>query len=210
MTRRMAFGRLRTGQRGAAQRGGFTLVELLVVIAIIAMLMGLLIPAVQRAREAGRRAQCMNNQQQLGKAMVGYASAKERMPPGFSVHPATVTLMPANMVCMGWVIPMLPYMEQNALYQLIQMNPNWVDGASALNPLTANLKPEISNLVCPSRGAVDSTVGYAPLSYVVNAGMQDSYSTVSATMPLDWQENGVFFDNFTPAYLARRNLTSRA
>ena len=59
-----------------AQRG-FTLVELLVVITIIAMLMALLIPAIGRAREAARRVQCMNNQQQIGKAVLLYSNAVE-------------------------------------------------------------------------------------------------------------------------------------
>jgi prepilin-type N-terminal cleavage/methylation domain-containing protein/prepilin-type processing-associated H-X9-DG protein len=166
---------------------GFTLVELLVVIAIIAMLVGLLIPAVQRAREAGRRNSCMNNQQQLGKAIFGYTTQKDKFPPLFSEQP------PATGYSVGWVPPMLPFIEQNNLYQLFQQN-TW----NTLFPNNlGSLK--VSNLVCPSR---NTTSGNAPLSYVVNAGMRDRPAAVTG-LPMDYQANGVFFDTFTPTVFNR-------
>ncbi len=175
-------------------RGGFTLVELLVVIAIISMLMALLVPAVQMAREAGRRTTCMNNQQQLGKAIMNYATAKDRFPSGFSgiVDPVT-----SNVYCMGWVPPMLQYIEQNPLYQQIQANPTLVTLGAAAG-IASN--PNISTLVCPS--ASPKPNAWAPLSYVVNAGMQDNYDVTSGS--LDFQANGVFFDNYTPQYVANK------
>src|SRR5690606_3978149 len=91
--------------RTRAERGGFTLIELLVVIAIIGVLIALLLPAVQSAREAARRAQCTNNLKQLGLAMHSY-------------HDVNNTL-PANRVA-GAAAPyvaVLPFLEQASLYQ---------------------------------------------------------------------------------------------
>jgi prepilin-type N-terminal cleavage/methylation domain-containing protein len=164
---------------------GFTLVELLVVIAIIAMLVGLLLPAVNRAREAGRRTQCINNQQQIGKGIMNYVTAKDKFPPAFSLQPLTnVPNVPA--VSVGWVPPMLPYIEQNPFYLLFQSN-----------TLQTLAKGEVDLLLCPSRNPTGSAF---PLSYVVNCGMIDvTPANISMTSPtLDYQQNGVFFDMFTP------------
>src|SRR5215208_6344831 len=86
---------------------GFTLVELLVVIAIIGILVALLLPAVQAAREAARRTQCTNNLKQLGIAMLNYESAKHELPPGL------------NECCWGtWQVAILPYLEETAMSAL--------------------------------------------------------------------------------------------
>jgi prepilin-type N-terminal cleavage/methylation domain-containing protein len=170
--------------------GGFTLVELLVVITIIAMLVGLLIPAVMRAREAARRATCLNNQGQIGKAIMNYVTAKEKYPPLFSVMPQPATgdlpmLTPAPAV--GWVPPMLPYLEQNPLYQVFQAN-TWKN-AKVLNA-------EVATLMCPSRNPTNSP---APLSYIVNAGVSDYIANPIPTYmkpQLDFQDNGIFFDDY--------------
>jgi prepilin-type N-terminal cleavage/methylation domain-containing protein len=102
-------------------RPAFTLIELLVVIAIIAVLIGLLLPAVQKVREAAARSTCQNNIKQLALAMHTYHSAVQRFPAG-EVATNTTFLPPwprgdARYAC--WVFPLLPYLEQGNLADAI-------------------------------------------------------------------------------------------
>jgi prepilin-type N-terminal cleavage/methylation domain-containing protein len=97
---------------GLTGRRGFTLVELLVVIAIIGILVALLLPAIQAAREAARRSQCQNSMKQLGLAILNYESAKKEFPAGgITEGPCCGTPSGA-----GWSILILPYVEEQALY----------------------------------------------------------------------------------------------
>ncbi len=103
---------------------GFTLVELLVVIAIIATLIGLLLPAVQSAREAARRTQCMGNMRQIGLAVLGYESARRSFPAG------STTETPAlyGPYYSTWTVDILPFIEQAQLYE------SWKGKKNAANP----------------------------------------------------------------------------
>jgi prepilin-type N-terminal cleavage/methylation domain-containing protein len=178
--------RRRRSARPALDRPkGFTLVELLVVITIIAMLVGLLVPAVMSAREAGRRNTCLNNQKQIGTAMTNYVTSKNKFSPLYSLqpNPSSYPILDARV---SWVPPVLAYLGQNPLYQAYQNNQWAMLPGSAL----------VSILVCPSS---DPTGTPAPLSYVVNGGCTDwLVNLTTGSPPMDYQENGVFFDEFAP------------
>lgn len=126
---------------------GFTLVELLVVIAIIGILVALLLPAVQAAREAGRRSQCSNNFKQLGLAVQNYHDTLKAIPPGTAATSLN-TAGPAP-GAMSWMIYLLPYMEQQPLYN--QLSPYFSTTNSADFPSDL-MNSRIPGLVCPSDG----------------------------------------------------------
>src|ERR1700756_5678187 len=101
-------------------RCGFTLIELLLVIAIIAILIGLLVPAVQKVREAAARAQCMNNLKQWGLAAHAYHDAVRKFPPGVNRDggKAGFNVAPYAGKRFDWLIALLPYVEQGNLQKL--------------------------------------------------------------------------------------------
>src|SRR5256714_15558388 len=101
------------------RRKGFTLIELLVVIAIIAVLIGLLLPAVQQVREAAARVQCQNNLKQVGLAMHNFQYSHSRLPPQNGWIPAM------NSGTFGTPFyHLLPYVEQDAIYKLSYVDPS--------------------------------------------------------------------------------------
>jgi len=120
-------------------RRAFTLVELLVVIAIIGILVSLLLPAVQTAREAARRTQCTNNLRQLGLAAQNFHDTYRKLPS--SVRPAGLTLLPR----ISGHIQLLPFIEQKNAYDQYNQSLNWNDPANA--PVT---KLVIRSFLCPS------------------------------------------------------------
>jgi prepilin-type N-terminal cleavage/methylation domain-containing protein/prepilin-type processing-associated H-X9-DG protein len=114
---------------------GFTLIELLVVIAIIAVLIGLLLPAVQSAREAARRIQCVNNLKQLGLGMANYESGNGCFPQGSfwiipQIYVGTSNATNGWRHAWSWMVGLLPYIEQAPLYNAYNMNVNCFDAGN--------------------------------------------------------------------------------
>jgi prepilin-type N-terminal cleavage/methylation domain-containing protein len=171
------------------RRPGFTLIELLVVIAIIAVLIGLLLPAVQSAREAARRAQCVNNLKQVGLALHNYMTTNGAFPP--------VVVLPRDRTTQPWsgLTRLLPYIEQGTLYNAI----NWGrDYEFTTNATLAGTR--VAAFLCPSevndRERVTPTLVYYPNNYCFNQGTWFIYDP-----PTDSAGDGAYVPNraFSPA-----------
>ncbi len=192
-----------TARRRRAHLRGFTLIELLVVISIIGILVGLLLPAVQSAREAGRRAQCQSNMHNLTLAMQQFVSTKNAFPPAgeFCEDTQTYTSLtsgppdPTQSVILtylpgggtprgnpmySWVLPLLPYMENQELFNQWTMFTTTSNGPTGVNFFdpTNYVAGQSSNytigntaigvLKCPDDNTAQTNQGN--LSYVVNGG----------------------------------------
>lgn len=126
-------------------RKAFTLVELLVVIAIIGILIALLLPAVQAAREAARRTQCTNNLKQLGLAAHNFHDTKGIWPT--STRPPGATTLPR----ISWETYLLPFIEQQALYSQIDQTKNWSNNNGGITPNNrAVVGTMVNAFLCPS------------------------------------------------------------
>jgi prepilin-type N-terminal cleavage/methylation domain-containing protein len=153
----------------APQRQGFTLIELLVVIAIIAILIALLVPAVQKVRESAAMTQCSNNLKQMGLATHSYHDAIGRLPPDWVAAPSTA-VAPATDGWATWAVLLLPFLEQHAQYDQWSI-PNLYSAQSA-----AARVPQPGVYICPSQGAAVPSVGDvnslpgAIADYAANAG----------------------------------------
>src|SRR5262245_45917281 len=106
-------------------RRGFTLIELLVVIAIIAILIGLLLPAVQKVRDAAMRMSCQNKLKQLGLALHNYHNAFSKLPPGAQAAVLPVPNPAGNTTTIAgssWIVFILPQIEQDSIYKLYRFD----------------------------------------------------------------------------------------
>jgi prepilin-type N-terminal cleavage/methylation domain-containing protein/prepilin-type processing-associated H-X9-DG protein len=144
-------------------RQGFTLVELLVVIAIIGILVALLLPAIQAAREAARRTQCTNKMKQLGLAVLNYESARKQLPLAYTPnYTAAQTQGPCSGTTTTGVVAsnglahqsfftfILPYIEQQSLYDQIDLRQDWyANPAAGKNNLKAT-STDVQEFICPS------------------------------------------------------------
>ncbi len=129
-------------------RPGFTLVELLVVIAIIGILIALLLPAVQAAREAARRSQCTNNLKQLGLALHNYHDAVLKFPPAILTKYVGTAM---SSTCCAWGAFVLPYMEQQSLYDTVRPGEGSIYSAVNDDPVRRQaMQTPIATHNCPS------------------------------------------------------------
>ncbi len=135
-------------------RMGFTLVELLVVIAIIGILVALLLPAIQAAREAARRSQCSNNLKQMGLALHNYHDTFQAFPFGSRSHP---TLVPRNSYGTNWRASILAFMEERAVFDQLNFETGGFAGAGS-GPFS-NGNEILSGLVVKAYKCPSSTMG---------------------------------------------------
>ena len=165
-----------------ARRTAFTLVELLVVIAIIGILVALLLPAVQAAREAARRLQCTNNLTQLALAVQNYEMAYRMYPPG-TLNPSGPIVNKAEGYHHNWLTQVLPYMEETNVFNHVDFQVGVYD---AKNEPVRKVRVNVHH--CPSDSAYDTSASnYAGVHHDLEA-------------PINTDNHGVFFLNSVVRY----------
>lgn len=183
----------------AMRRRAFTLIELLVVIAIIAILIGLLLPAVQKIRAAANRISCSNNLKQIGLAVMNYEGTNGQLPPGLNLPLSTASgaVFPTNILVTSgkigqpplpnqyasWLMLILPYMEQDNVFKALNLYVrDYGNATSPTGPTATVIKPYI----CPADHVPNPVITYttggvnyyfAANSYLANAGSRSWFVT---------------------------------
>jgi prepilin-type processing-associated H-X9-DG protein/prepilin-type N-terminal cleavage/methylation domain-containing protein len=180
------------------RRSGFSLIELMVVIAIIVLLMGLLLPAVQSAREAARRSQCLNNLRQIGIGLTNYHEAFGVFPMGYAARSPFVDGVTDTADGWGWAAMVLPHLEQTMLYNSINFS-RPIDDVQNTVPIRAVFQI----YVCPCDGTRDdfgltNAAGnviamIGPSSYAACVGGDET--DVVTGINHDGQGRGIMFRN---------------
>jgi prepilin-type N-terminal cleavage/methylation domain-containing protein/prepilin-type processing-associated H-X9-DG protein len=179
-------------------RSAFTLIELLVVIAIIAVLIGLLVPAVQKVREAANRASCQNNLKQIGLALHNYQSGRRRLP---SLFPGTIkapyTQQPAYFWTWGVLAQLNPYLEQTAIYNRMNLDePMYLLPTLTISPDNQfAVQQSIKLFLCPSDTMMPMPGAYGvptlgPVNYVACTGSGATAGGPPYGSP--WDADGIF------------------
>ena len=188
------------------QRKGFTLIELLVVIAIIAILIGLLLPAVQKVREAAARTQCSNNLKQIGLAVHNCHDSMQRFPPLLGVFPARSNNPQYSLSWGNQFYYLLPYIEQDNLFKSTYdpTNPDGNGAAAGNRPWIANAyQKAIKTYICPADASAPSN-GITTQSYPWNdtwgVTSYAANSQVFARVNADGTMNGSGGPNYSPWY----------
>jgi prepilin-type N-terminal cleavage/methylation domain-containing protein len=168
-------------------RSGFTLIELLVVIAIIAILIGLLLPAVQKVRESAARMSCTNNIKQLALACHNYEGAYNNLPPAHTVN------------AVGPIALLLPYIEQDNVYRQLNLNMAATDLWWNVTPNRTVAQASIKPLLCPSSPVDPSAATWAGIGIFYGTNGTD-YTPNSS-----WSNTHLGFGSPTAGLLGKTN-----